>query len=163
MDHLDELSVDDLRRALDEVERKKPTQRLMVAIAYKHGVSQTDLAEWYGVERRTIYNWLRRLEERPLDRAVRDERRSGRPRKLGDEGWTQVRETLHAPPSDAGYDASTWTPALLQRHLAEAFDAHYSRPSCRRLLREAGLRYRFPDRDGGEAGSESGDWRWIPE
>lgn len=47
MDHLDEISVEDLQRALDKVDGKKPTQRLMVAIAYKNGVSQTELAEWY--------------------------------------------------------------------------------------------------------------------
>ncbi|WP_227379502.1 helix-turn-helix domain-containing protein [Haladaptatus halobius] len=30
----------------------------MVAIACKQGVSQTDVAEWYGLSRKTVYNWL---------------------------------------------------------------------------------------------------------
>ena len=47
-DHLDEISVEGFQRALDEVESKKPAQRLTAAIAYKNGVSQTEFAEWYG-------------------------------------------------------------------------------------------------------------------
>ncbi|SEP30127.1 Helix-turn-helix domain-containing protein [Halogranum amylolyticum] len=58
MDHLDELSVEELQRALNEVEGNKPTQRLTAAIADKNGVTQTELAEWYGMQRRTIYSWL---------------------------------------------------------------------------------------------------------
>ncbi|GAB7020964.1 hypothetical protein JCM18750_38260 [Halostagnicola bangensis] len=54
MDHLDEISVGELRDALDNVERKKPIQRLLAEIACKRGVIQTELAEWYDVQRRTI-------------------------------------------------------------------------------------------------------------
>ncbi len=53
---MEHLSTEDLQNALDNVEGKKPTQRLLAAIAYKNGVPQIELAEWYGVERKTIYN-----------------------------------------------------------------------------------------------------------
>lgn len=83
MDHLDQISVTELQEALDNVEGKKPTQRLLVAIAYKNGVTQTELAEWYDVQRRTIYNWLNRLDtDTSLEQAVTDAHRSGRSRKL---------------------------------------------------------------------------------
>lgn len=62
MDHLDDISVEELQDALDNVEGKKPTERLLAAIAYKNGVAQTELAEWYDVQRRIIYNWLKRLD-----------------------------------------------------------------------------------------------------
>jgi hypothetical protein len=62
MDHLDDVSVEALQVALDEVSGKTPTKRLLAAIAYKHDVPQTELADWYGVERRPIYNWLARLD-----------------------------------------------------------------------------------------------------
>ena len=35
MNHLDEISVEELQDALDNVDDKKPTQRLLAAIAYK--------------------------------------------------------------------------------------------------------------------------------
>ena len=41
MDHLDEISVEELQRALNSVEGNKPAQRLTAAIAYKNGVTQT--------------------------------------------------------------------------------------------------------------------------
>lgn len=62
MEHLDEISVEELQDALDNVEGKKPTERLLAAIAYKNGVTQAELAQWYDVHRKTIYNWLNRLD-----------------------------------------------------------------------------------------------------
>jgi transposase len=71
MNRLNEISVEELQDALDNVDEKKPTQRLLAAIAYKNGVSQTELAEWYDVQRRTIYGWLKRLDtDESLEQAV---------------------------------------------------------------------------------------------
>ena len=85
MNHLDEISVEELQDALDNVEGKKPTQRLLAAIAYKNGVTQTELAKWYDVQRRTIYSWLKRLDtDESLEQAVTDAHRSGRNRKLSE-------------------------------------------------------------------------------
>jgi len=172
MGHLDDIAVEDLQQALDEVEGKKPAQRLIAAIAYKNGISQTELAEWYGVQRRTIYSWLKRLEERPLTQAVSDGQRSGRPRKLSETQQRRLEARLHEAPAEVGYDAETWTPALVRRYLDEQFDVAYSQPSCRRLMKEAGLRHRKRHRSatGGEsdrderdeAASPSGG-EWVPE
>jgi transposase len=86
MDHLDEIPVEELQDALDNVEGKKPTQRLLAAIAYKNGVTQTKLAEWYDVQRRTIYNWLTRLDtDESREQAVTDDKRTGRKRKLSED------------------------------------------------------------------------------
>jgi transposase len=59
------------------VDGKKPTQRLLAAIAYKNGILQTELAEWYDVQRRTIYNWLKRLDiDESLEQAVPDDKQT---------------------------------------------------------------------------------------
>jgi transposase len=139
MDHLDEISIEELQQALDEVEGTKPTQRLLAAIAYKNGVTQTELAEWYGVQRRTIYNWLKRFEAEPLDAAVEDARRPGRPRRLSSEQQNELERTLRGAPAEAGYDEAEWTPALVQQFLQDAFGVDYSLPSCRRFMNEAGV------------------------
>jgi transposase len=115
MDYLDEIPVEDLQGALDNVEGNKPTQRLLAAIAYKNGVTQTELAEWYGTGRRTIYSWLMRLDtDEPLDQAVVDDKRTGRKRKLSDEQQEEFEQTVHEPPEAVGYDAPACTPALVQ-------------------------------------------------
>ena len=152
MDHLDEISVEELQRALNNVEGNKPTQRLTAAIAYKNGVTQTELAEWYGVERRTIYSWLKRLDtDESLEQAVTDAHRSGRKRKLSESQQEEFKQTVHEPPEEVGIDAPAWTPALVQQFLDDTYGVEYSLPSCRRLLKEAGLSYQKPRRSAAEA------------
>ncbi|AHF98446.1 transposase [Halostagnicola larsenii XH-48] len=170
MEHLNELSLEDLQQALEEVDGKKPTMRLLAAIAYKNGVTQTELAEWYDVERRTIYSWLKRLESESLAQAVTDARRSGRPRKLNDEQRERFEQALQEPPTAVGYDASAWSPELAQRYLDETYNVDYSIPSCRRLMKEAGLRYEPARRtattsSGGDQtpdGRSGGSGKWTP-
>jgi transposase len=153
VEHLDDVPVERLQEALDDVDGKKSALRLLAAIAYRNGVSQTELAEWYGVDRRTIYNWLSRLDaDEPLEQAVVDDRRSGRSRKLSDEERAAFEARVREPPSEAGVAASSWTPALVRWYLADRYDLEYSLPSCRRLLKEAGLE--FHEREG-----RRGEWR----
>ena len=46
MSHLETVSIDELQSALNHVDDVESTKRLMVAIAYKQGITKTDLAEW---------------------------------------------------------------------------------------------------------------------
>ena len=155
MNHLDEISVEDLQDALDDVDGNKPTQRLLAAIAYKNGVTQTELAEWYGTGRRTIYSWLMRLDtDEPLEQAVSDAHRSGRKRKLSESQQQEFKETVHNPPTEVGIDAPAWTPALVQEFLEETYGVKYSYPSCRRLLKEARLSYQKPRRTAAESDAD---------
>jgi transposase len=174
MDHLDEISVEELQATLDNVDGKKPTQRLLAAIAHKNGVTQTELAEWYDVERRTIYGWLKRLDtDESLEHAVVDDKRTGRKRKLSQSQQDEFEQTVHEPPTEVGYDAPAWTPALVQEFLEETYDVEYSSPSCRRLLKEAGLSYQKPRRSAAEADDtekeafhdepKKSDGRWTPQ
>jgi len=174
VDHLDEISVEELQDALDNVDEKKPTQRLLAAIAYKNGVSQTELAEWYDIQRRTIYSWLKRLDtDESLERAVSDDKRTGRKRKLSETQQEEFEETVHEPPREVGIDAPAWTPALAQDFLEEMYGVEYSIPSCRRLLKEAGLSYQKPRRSAAESDEDEEEafhdelkksgGRWTPQ
>lgn len=141
MAHLEGVSRAELKDALAHVDAAKSATRLIAAIAYKSGVPQTDLADWFGVERKTIYNWLTRLEEEDLADAAADDQRPGRTPKLSPSQYAEFRDRLTDPPESSGCEATAWTPALVQRMLQEEFDVEYSIPSCRRLMKEAGLRY----------------------
>lgn len=137
---LEDVSAADLRDALAETDGSRASTRLIAALAYRHGVTQTELAGWFDVERKTVYNWLRDLDERPDDlaEAARDDPRPGRPRKLTAEQRSALASVLEGPPAAAGFDAETWDASLLQRHVREAYDVDYSRPTCRRQLAELG-------------------------
>jgi len=174
MDHLNEISVEELQEALDNVDGNKPTQRLLAAIAYKNGVTQTELAEWYDTERKTIYNWLKRFDtDDPLEQAVSDAHRSGRKRKLSEKQQQAFEQTVHESPQESGIDAPAWTPALAQEYLQETYGVEYSVPSCRRLLTEAGLSFQKPRRSTAESDENEQDefydeiresgGKWMPQ
>jgi len=174
MDHLGKISVEELQDALNNVEGNKPTQRLLAAIAYKNGVTQSELAEWHDTGRRTIYSWLMRFDtDEPLEQAVSDVHRSGRKRKLSELQQEEFEQTVHAPPEEVGIDAPAWTPALVQDFLEDTYGVEYSYPSCRRLLKEAGLSYQKPRRTAAESDEseqegfhdeiKKSERRWTPK
>lgn len=136
---LRDVSADDLRAELERVESKTPALRLVVALNHKHGLTQTEIAEQYGVARKTVYNWLTRIDSRPLGEAIRDDERPGRPPKLTPKEQEQFVQVLQKPPSAAGYGAEYWTPPLVRRLVSEEFGVEYSLPHIRRLMRDAGL------------------------
>ncbi len=136
MTKLDDVNADALRNALDEVDSAKAAKRLMVALAYKDGVSVTELARRYGVPRSTLYYWLDRFEEFPIPEAIEDEPRPGRPRKLDAEDRRALAADIADDPAEHGYDADEWTPELVQKHIEAVFDTTYSVGHVRRLLRE---------------------------
>ena len=141
MSRLEEISADQLREYLDEVEGKQATLRIVAGINYKEGVSQTDLSDWYCVSRTTIHNWLSRLERletEDLEDVIYDDARSGRPTKLTEEQWDELVTVLDNSPNDVGFDAPTWTPKLVQHYIRESYDIEYSLRHIRELLNQAG-------------------------
>lgn len=141
MTFLESVSMSQLHRALDAVDGRTPTLRVVVGINYKRGVSPTALAEWYDLSRTTVYHWLERLErlaDEPVADVVYDAARSGRPPKLSRGQRERLARELAASPRAAGYDADAWTPRLLQRHVGERYATDYSTRHLRDVLEELG-------------------------
>ena len=136
MDKLDDVSSDTLREKLDAVEDVKAAKRLMVALAYKDGVAVSTLADRYGIPKSTLYYWLDRLDEQPVETAVEDDDRPGRPSALDADDRRALFEAVEGAPDDYGYDAEAWTPELVRRHIEREFGVSYSLGHVRRLLRE---------------------------
>ena len=138
------LSADDLRQILAEVEGKKPTQRLMAAINYleEDDATQKEIAERYGYTGGWLSQWLTRLERlvgEPFEDVVYDEPRSGRPAELSDKEYEQFVEALHESPEEVGIDAPAWSVPLASKYLTEEFDVDHCDRHVRRLLSAAGL------------------------
>jgi transposase len=134
---LAQTAVEELHEALDAVEAKKPTQRLMLAILYKRGPSVPMIADWFDMREETIYRWFRRMEREPLLEAVYDEPRPGRPPKLTDAQRETFTRALRGSPKDVGRESEHWTPAIAKAYLADEFDVDYSIRHVRRLLQNA--------------------------
>lgn len=140
MDKLEDVSTDELRTALRNVESAKAAKRLMVALDYKDDASVAVLAERYGIPRSTLYYWLDRFEEQSIADAIEDEPRPGRPPRLTDAARASLQADLAESPSAHGYDDSAeddeWTPERVQTHVEREYGVSYSLGHIRRLLRE---------------------------
>lgn len=135
MAKLSTVAVDELHDALEESPTGKAAKRLMIALAYKDGVSVETLSDRYGIPRSTVYYWLDRFEEMSIEEAVRDDDRPGRPPELTAEERDELRDDLAQSPQTFGFDAESWSTEMIRDHVAEKHGVEYSEGHIRRLLR----------------------------
>lgn len=140
---LDNTDRDDLHRKLGEI-ADKPTQRLMVGILYKVGISVPTIADWFDMRGNTVYNWFDRIDNESINHAIYDDSPSGRPAKLDDHQKQQLKDVLHESPEDAGYDEPVWVPQLARQYIKDDFDVEYSVRHVRDLMSEAGMSWQTP-------------------
>ena len=143
------VDADDLRAALADVDDAKAALRLSVGLAYSNGVGPAELAEWYGISRSTVYDWIGRVErlaEAPAAEALVDAERPGRPPKLTPDERDRLASTVEGPPTAADYHADAWTTDLVFEHVRTTYGIEYSRRHVRDLLHDLGF---APARDGG--------------
>lgn len=134
MRKLEGVEAADLKSALEDAESAKAAKRLMIALAYKDGVDVTEIERRYGIPQSTVYYWLNRLEERPLQEALTDERRPGRPPKLTAEQRATVDSWLSGPPESGDEASVEWTAKRLRRRIRQEFDVDYSIPHVSRTF-----------------------------
>lgn len=139
MGRLEDTSAEELREHLDTLDGTRTILRLIVGINYKEGISQSELADWYGVSRTTIHNWIARLEEfegQSIEEVLYDAKRSGRPTKLTNEQMERVEQVIRNPPEEVGLDANRWGPMVMEQFLETEFDVSYSRRHLRSILKD---------------------------
>ncbi len=154
MARLDGVSTDELEAALGRVDGKKEAMRLVAALIYKRGPSVPMIADWLAVREATIYRWFDRIEAEPLDRAVRDRPRPGRPPALSGADRERLEAAVADPPTSVGYERQTWTLELVRRFIRDEFGVDYTTRHVRRLLDEADLSDRVPRSDSGGPDAE---------
>jgi transposase len=136
MNKLETVDPDALREALAETSDPKAVKRLMIALAYRDGVSVETLSARYGISRSTVYSWLDRFEEGSIADAIRDEHRPGRPALLDEQEREQLARTLQTHPTEFGFSDESWTPELVQEYIKQKFRVSYSLGHVRRLVRQ---------------------------
>lgn len=138
MSRLEDVRIEELDAALEVASGKREILRVVAAILYKRGPSVPMIAEWFDVREQTIYRWFDRFEGEPVERAIRDRPRSGRPPKLDDADRKAFRRAIRQPPTAVGYDEDSWTAELAQDFIADEFGVDYSRRHVQRLLDDVG-------------------------
>ena len=109
----------------------------MIALAYADGVRVDTLSERYGIPKTTVYSWLDRFEQEPIDEAIEDESQPGRPPKLSASQREQLFADLSKTPTDLGYKTTEWAPELVKIHIKQVYETNYSLGHIRRLLRKS--------------------------
>jgi transposase len=118
------------RRAVDAVRRGLPT---------------TEVADNFGVDRITVYRWVKRCAQWG-DAGLQRQPGSGRPRLFQQLDEASLRSMMLTPASVFGYETDLWTVRRVRQTLGERFGITLSDDTVWRRLREAGLTYQKPER-----------------
>lgn len=135
---LDGVDPEQLRQQLRRETDAKATKQLTVALLYDAGFSAYEIENLLGVPAQTGYNWLEVVAEGDVT-ALGDAPKAGRPPRLSAAQWMELTATLHASPTEAGYDDLAWSPELLRSHIFDTYGVEYSHAHMYRLLEKAGL------------------------
>jgi transposase len=145
--------------ALGPSERKQLQQFVLLALSGREycraqallwlddGEAVDNIADRLHVSRQTLYNWVRRFQERTdasIEERLRDEPRAGRPPTALGIIDSLIVEVIDKDPQTYGYHATLWTARLLQYHLRVAHEMDVSRKSVSRALDRLGLRWKRP-------------------
>lgn len=126
------------RRAVGRV-----SERIHYVLLYARGHARDEIAELYAVDERTVRDWLRRFQEGGRA-ALDDLPRSGRPRVASVAAQIEAKARLAGSPEAVGISRTTWTRALLGRHLGERLRCWLSPSSVARLVAQLGFVWTRP-------------------
>ena len=131
-----------LRLALQqEIERSEDSRydhRLHGLLLLAAGHSCRQVAGFFGEDDTTVQRWVRRFEQGGL-RALRESKRSGRPRALTPDLWSQLQADLYKGPQEFGLGAALWDGPMLSRHLRYRYGVELGVRQCQRIFRQMGF------------------------
>ena len=132
-----------------------------VRAVVEDGLTVTDVAHAYGINRSTIHRWLNRFAgdgENGLERCPVP----GRPRKVAGLDADALIDIVLAPATRFGYETDFWTTRRLIQVIAGRFGVALSKQTVMRRLHEAGLSYQKPERQYWELSEvERAEWRRV--
>jgi transposase len=126
------------RRAVGRI-----AERIHYVLLFARGYPLDQIASLYEVDERTVASWLQRFHEHGVG-GLDDRPRSGRPRLASAAACAEARRCLELSPQSFGGERTTWSCALLRRHLGERLDRWLSPRTLRRMAARLGFVFRRP-------------------
>lgn len=133
----------ELLTRFDEAVRKnrvRLAKRIMVILDVLDGISFEDAAERFGLDLRTVSDYVFQFILRRMDSLVY-RRPPGRPSKLTKSQRKELCDLIDAGPEVAGYQCGCWTTALIQQMIEEHFGIEYNIHYVAELLKT--LKYSY--------------------
>jgi transposase len=112
------------------------------------------VADAYGVDRTTLYRWVRRFYEYG-NQGLQRKPGSGRPRLLAKFDAFALNEIVLDPASEFGFETDLWTVGRLRHVIQDRYGVTVSSQTIWRRLRDAGFTYQKPERQYFEMNEEA--------
>lgn len=135
-----------IQREVARSEASRYEHRLHGLLLLTAGLSCRQVALLFGENSTTVQRWVHRFERGGL-RALREERRSGRPHLLDAAQRRQVKVDLCTDPLSFGYAARRWNGRVLSEHLRRHYAVNLGTRQCQRIFRQLRPRGRRPRRE----------------
>ena len=126
-----------IQQALATDRSGKLLHRLDCVLMVAQGHRCSEVADWIGVDRRTIERWVHAAYVNGIDGLV-EVHAGGRPATFTPAQMESVWPVLQASPQAFGYPESQWTGKRLARHLANRHGITMSVRTCQRLIARQG-------------------------
>lgn len=127
-----------IQQEIERSEESRYDHRLHGLLLLAAGHSCRQVAGFFGEDDTTVQRWVRRFERGGL-RALRERKRSGRPRTLSPAQWSDLQADLRRSPHEFGLAAGLWDGPSLSRHLCERYGVELGVRQCQRIFRQMGL------------------------
>jgi transposase len=112
--------------------------RLHCVLLVAQGRSCYQVAGWFGEHPSTVGRWIRCFHEYGPE-GLRDEQKTGRPRKVRDDQIKRLQSDISINPSELGYDSHKWNGKLVKIHLEQYYGIELSVRQSQRLLSQLRL------------------------
>lgn len=122
-------------------------RRVQALLWLAEGDSVEEVADRLSVNRRTVYNWVARFEQRkdlPLEQRVADGARSGRPATALEIIDDLLDAVIDDDPREYGYQSTVWTADLLRRYLSAEHQIEVCSKSVSLALKRLGVVWKRP-------------------
>jgi transposase len=133
-----------LRAAVRAIADARHLRRVQAVLLFCQRRPLTLICAATGLARQSVYNAVRRYRRRRRPADLADRPRSGRPRVARAVGSRSIRAALAVDPRSAGFNATTWTCALLARYLSARLGVPIGPRTLRRRMHAARLRWKRP-------------------
>ncbi len=107
--------------------------RLDVALLVAKGRSVDEVADWFGIGRRSVQRWVHEAYLHGMD-GLKEHRRDGRPPSLTLEQAMTTFRDLMSSPGAFGYPDRRWTGKRLALHLERCVGITISVRTCQRII-----------------------------
>ena len=132
-----------IRNEISRSEESRYDHRLHGLLLVSEGMSCYKTGEILGEDPSTLERWVKRFNEKGFD-ALREGKRSGRPRRLTSEQMEIISMDLRKNPGEFGYGQNLWDGKLLVHHISRKFHVEMKVRACQLIFHRLGFRRRRP-------------------